>query len=155
MTTKPENKRSIIAALTIGTLAIGGLIAIAAASDTGPAPALTGTDEPTPEQTACMQDWHKCTTNADVMKSSKALAYSRQCKELAIKQAHFGEPKFAKYDVPFTTWLEGDDFAKFGIIALWSKDVQLQNAYGAWQNVTMLCQLNLDTMKMGVATVAQ
>jgi hypothetical protein len=98
----------------------------------------------------CASDWHKCTTNAEVMESSHALAYSRQCKKALIEGAHYGTPKF-KYDsFSFAKWLPGDNFVKEGKITLWEEGLQIQNGFGAWQNSTAYCSLDLDSMQLEV-----
>lgn len=98
---------------------------------------------PAKTESPCVNDWARCSDNADIANNYRELRYvRRECRDRAAKLARFGTPEIPRWS-PFETYYVGDAWLKSGVARLIETDAKFQNGYGAMAHVYLFCDYDL------------
>lgn len=135
----------------------------ASSADPGSASSVTSSSTPAtaPSQPAaptCSSDWKECKNNADLANNYVGWTNARaDCEVTFENEVQYGTPKFPSFwsgEQAFGNFLGGSDYISTGIAILISRDVQIQNQFGAMVHSTVYCKYNLSTQKVLDVTVS-
>jgi hypothetical protein len=101
----------------------------------------------TNEPASCVNDYRKCTDNADVVNNNLDAKYAGGlCSSEVDDHVKFGSPKWPW--VKFGKFRTGSDFPRTGEIWVIDDEVQIQNMYGAMARTTVQCNFDLASRKV-------
>jgi hypothetical protein len=102
----------------------------------------------------CVNDFHKCTDNADLVNHYNGISHAQVgCENEAERLAKYGTPKWPWF--AFSSFMGGDAYPKTGIISLLEKDSQFSNAFGAMVHSHVLCKYDLTQKKVLDLSIAE
>lgn len=101
----------------------------------------------TNESATCVNDFRKCTDNADVVNNNLDAKYAGGlCRSEVDDHVKYGSPKWPW--VKFGKFHTGNDFPRTGEIWIIDDEVQIQNMYGAMARTTVQCKFDLASKKV-------
>ena len=96
---------------------------------------------------SCFDNYSLCKNNADLINHYRGIAAATTaCQDAVNQSARYGAPKWQ--DVPFGTFLTGNDYVKSGVINLIDKDVQIPNVFGGVRNTSAFCAYDLKRQRL-------
>ena len=98
------------------------------------------------EVLSCDKDWRGCADNQHLIEEYKEVSLFRaMCRRQVDRDNVYGEPDWDDgwFSAPFTSFYEGYDYVRDGILVLVDSDVRIQNMYGAMRRSVVLCEVDL------------
>ncbi len=98
------------------------------------------------KETPCKTDWQKCADNNEFAENSFAMIKGQSaCKIETANRVRYGEPKWPSFwtGIVFSQYATGQSVRNAGKITLIESRAQVQNGFGAWVHVNIICNYDV------------